>query len=177
MVICQIWLKHDLNELGKQATRWTAVSAATGCEGITLNVFGLMGCVSARGWRDVVAHWRWHCRGFPPLLLSSECESTATRNFWLHPDLMVLSTVHRPCCLHASMLPCWFLPPALSLFSYVVSSTAAAKWGLWGIDRSRTKKKRGRWIYLYWTLGKNHSVKYATGGTMLLQWVLQHGCL
>lgn len=148
-----------------------------GCEEITLNVFGLMGCVSAWGWWDIVAHWRWHFWGFPPLLLSSECHGTATRNFWLHPDLMVLSTEHRPCCLHASMLPCWSLPPALSLFSSVVSSTAVAKWGLWGMDRSGAKKERGRWIYLCWTLGKNHSVKYTTGGTVLSPWVLQHGCL
>lgn len=62
-----------------------------------------------------------------------------------------------PACLYASLL---IPPPALSLFSSVVSSTAVAKWGLWGMDRSRAAKKRVRWIYLCWTLEKNQSVKY-----------------
>lgn len=104
----------------------------------------------------------------PPLLLSSECHSNASLNLWLHPDLMALSTENRPCCLHGSTLPCWSLPSALSLFSSVVSPTALAKRGLCEMDWSRAKKKkRVRWIYLYWTLGKNHSVKYATERTLL----------
>lgn len=175
VVICQIWLRH--NELGRQSTSWTVVSAMAGCEGIALNEFMLMGCALVWRWRDIVANWRWHCQSFHPLPLSSECHSTATLNFWLHPDLMVLSTEHRPCCLPASTLPCWSLPPALSLFSSVVSPTAEAKCGLSGMDRSGAEKKRRRWIYLYWTLGKNHSVKYATERAVLSLRVLQHGCL
>ena len=151
-VICQIWLRHNGNELGRQST--TAVSAAAAFERTTLNEFKLTRCVLGWGWRDIVANWRWHCESFPSLPLSSECHSTAVLNFWLHPDLMVLSTDSRPCCLPASTLPCWSLPPALSLFSSVVSSTEVAKFGLSGMDRSRAEKKRGRWIYFCWSLGK-----------------------
>lgn len=140
----------------------------------------LMGCVLVWGWRVIVFHLRWHCQGFPPLplsypsaLMSQHCVTKPLSAPWFDSIINRAQTV-LPACLYASLL----IPPSCSkpiqLCGFICSSVRVS---VMGMDGSRTKKKRRRWIYLYWTLGKNHSVKYATERTVSSLRVLQHGCL
>lgn len=91
------------------------------------------------------------------LWVSQHCDSKLVAAPWFNGIINRAQTM-LPACLYACLL---IPPPSLSLFSSVVSPTAVEKWRLWGMGGRRDAKKRGRWIYLCWTLGKNHSVKYA----------------
>lgn len=106
----------------RQSASWTAVSAAAGCQRITLNVLGLMGCAWVWRWRDIGAHWRWLCQASPSLLLSSECHSTTTLKHVAAPwfnGIIIRAQIVLPACLCASpLIPPFFCSKPIQLCGF-----------------------------------------------------------
>lgn len=111
----------------------------------------------------------WHCWGFPGFWVHQHCDPKLVATLWF------IGIINRAQTMlpHASTLPRWSPPPALGLFSSLVSSSAAAKRGL---GRSSAKYKRSGRIYFYWALGRNPSLKYTTEKPASLLKLLRHGC-